>query len=155
MRQLDAPPKTSAYDVAVYFLHLAASEEEADLLSHLRLQKLLYYAQAWSLANRDRPLFHEQIEAWTHGPVVRDVYRRFADCGDALLTPPTGQFHLSNDDKAFVLSVWDAYKDLSATALRNMTHNEEPWVSAFRGPNKGQKPGVISQEAMRDYFRSR
>jgi uncharacterized phage-associated protein len=156
MGRVTAPPDTSVLDVADYFLTLAATtEEDPDYLSPMRLQKLLYYAQAWSLANRGRPLFHEKIEAWTHGPVVRSVYARFADYGDNTIAPSGQPPTLSPEDQDFVRSVWEAYKGFSATALRNMTHNETPWMAAFQGPSDGRPPGVVTLESMEEYFRQR
>jgi uncharacterized phage-associated protein len=156
MARVTAPPETSAIDVAEYFLNLAATtEEEPDYLSPMRLQKLLYYAQAWSLANRDRPLFHEKIEAWTHGPVVRNVYARFADCGDEPILPDGKPTKLAAEDQRFVRSVWDAYKGFSAIALRNMTHREAPWLQAYRGPSDGRAPGIVSHRSMQEYFAPR
>lgn len=63
----------SAYEVAQHLIRLAEFEEEPDYLTHLRLQKLLYYVQAWSMAMRSRPMFPERIEAWGHGPVVPNL----------------------------------------------------------------------------------
>lgn len=65
-----------AIDVARYFLALA-DEEAGDLVSNLKLQKLLYYAQGFHLAMTGRPLFDEPIQAWMHGPVVPAVYHAF------------------------------------------------------------------------------
>jgi uncharacterized phage-associated protein len=156
MARVTAPPDTSAQDVADYFLTLAATtEDEPDYLSPMRLQKLLYYAQAWSLANRGRPLFHEKIEAWTHGPVVRSVYARFVDRGDDTIAPSGQLTNLTADDQDFVRSVWEAYKGFSATALRNMTHNETPWLAAFRGRSDGRAPGIVSHRSMQEYFAQR
>src|SRR5688572_9971276 len=58
----------SALDVARYLIQLAAAEDEPEELSHLRLQKLLYYVQGWSLAQRGEAMFPDRIEAWAHGP---------------------------------------------------------------------------------------
>ncbi|OQY42717.1 MAG: hypothetical protein B6240_13665 [Desulfobacteraceae bacterium 4572_87] len=52
-------------------------EEAGDLISNLKLQKLVYYAQGFYLALYDEPLFNEPIEAWTHGPVIRELYRSY------------------------------------------------------------------------------
>ncbi|HSX79064.1 MAG TPA: type II toxin-antitoxin system antitoxin SocA domain-containing protein, partial [Candidatus Saccharimonadia bacterium] len=57
------------YDVAQYFL-AKADEDAGDLMSNLKLQKLVYYAQGFALALLDKPLFPQCIEAWIHGPVV-------------------------------------------------------------------------------------
>ena len=155
MPGVTAPVNTSALDIADYLLTLAAAEEEPDYLSPMRLQKLLYYAQAWSLANRDHALFREEIEAWTHGPVVRKVYACFADSGNAPISPTGNPTNLDEDDQEFVRSVWEAYKGFSATALRNMTHKEAPWIEAYRGPKAGQKPGIVSHDSMEAFFAQR
>ena len=121
-----------AIEVARYLVHRAAAEEEPEFLTHLRIQKLLYYVQGWSLANRKQPMFSERIEAWTNGPVVRDVYPYFARHGSLPIPPsevpePTG---LTDPEAEFIESVWNAYKKFSAWSLREMTHAEKPWVDA-------------------------
>ena len=67
------------FDVANYLLSLA-DPLEGDLISHLKLQKLLYYSQGVSLALRNQPLFNNKILAWAHGPVVREVWEYYKDC---------------------------------------------------------------------------
>jgi uncharacterized phage-associated protein len=59
----------SAFDIAQYFLW-KAQESNQELLSNMKLQKLVYYAQGLHLALNDAPLFKGKIEAWTYGPVV-------------------------------------------------------------------------------------
>lgn len=60
-----------ALDVAKYFLFLARNREAGDTISNLKIQKMLYYAQGYSLALFNKPLFDDRIEAWKHGPVVK------------------------------------------------------------------------------------
>lgn len=62
----------TANDIAKYFLALSNNEESGELISNLKLQKLLHYAQGFYLALYDQPLFHEPIEAWAHGAVIPD-----------------------------------------------------------------------------------
>ena len=62
----------SCHDVAKYFLALT-DEDAGDLISNLKLQKLVYYAQGFHLALFDTPMFGEPIEAWTHVPLSRKV----------------------------------------------------------------------------------
>jgi uncharacterized phage-associated protein len=136
---------------------LAANEDEPEYLTHMRLQKLLYYAQGWSLALRQRPLFADQIQAWAHGPVVPDVYRRLRDKSDGFISPDdlADEPSLSGDDAKFVREVWETYKDYSATRLRKMTHEEPPWLEARKGlkaEDASKKP--ISRSQMEQYFRS-
>ncbi len=148
---------SSSLDAARYLIHLASpsEDEDTDCLCHLRLQKLLYYVQAWHLAVRDKPLFGERIEAWTNGPVVKDVYPAFANYGYHSIPPTEGMepTSLTEQDKAFVRSVWDAYKQFSAGALRDKTHRESPWRDARGnlGPDE-RSSAEITHQAMRAYF---
>lgn len=145
----------AAFDVARYLIQLAANEQEPDCLSHLRLQKLLYYVQGWSLALRGKPMFDSRIEAWAHGPVVRDLYSKFADYGLQCLIPEKfGEPEdLSKADRQFIGEVWEAYKDYSATSLREMTHKETPWIEARNGCGPADRSDAeITPEAMRSFF---
>ncbi|MEM9215382.1 MAG: type II toxin-antitoxin system antitoxin SocA domain-containing protein [Cyanobacteria bacterium P01_F01_bin.150] len=78
----------TCHEVANYFLSLM-DEDAGDLISNLKLQKLVHYAQGIHLALYDKALFPETIEAWTHGPVVPELYHRYEKFGSALLPRPT------------------------------------------------------------------
>lgn len=144
-------------DVAKYLLLLAAQEPEAELVTHLRLQKLLYYVQGWSLAIRKNPMFDGIIQAWKHGPVVCDVYQDFAKYEKNPIPPQDDVesiVDISDEDKAFIESIWASYKRFSAVELRRMTHLESPWKSA-RGelsPEAWSRK-EISQASMIHFFR--
>ena len=146
----------SAYEVARYFAHIAVNDEEPDYLTNLRLQKLLYYAQAWSLVMRDKPLFPERIEAWVHGPVVCDVWDAFKAKGTGPITEDTiGEpvFDLTDDEQEFVRSVWDSYNSFSALKLREMIHEEDPWIIARGGCGAAERSNSeITHQALREYF---
>lgn len=77
----------NCYDIAKYFLCLV-DEEAGDLISNLKLQKLVYYAQGFHLAIYNIPLFHEPIEAWTHGPVIPDLYHEYKQYGLGAIPQP-------------------------------------------------------------------
>ena len=144
-----------ALDVARHLIELAAAELEPDHLTPLRLQKLLYYVQGWSLALRDQPMFEEQIQAWTNGPAVSAVWQEFK----AYEREPIVNYEespsssLSLQDRFFTRLVWEEYKGYSASRLYEKTHNEEPYRQA-----RGDLPlGVpsnreISQQSMKQYF---
>ena len=71
-------------DVARFFIDLAKRQNDldrGDMMTNLRLQKLLYFAQGWHLARFGRPLFDASIEAWPYGPVVPEVYRAYKEYG--------------------------------------------------------------------------
>ena len=140
-------------DVAKKLLTLSASGEEPDPMTHLRLQKLLYYVQGWSLGVRGVPMFDERIEAWAHGPVVKDLFRTYSDHGGTPIPPPDEAVNLTVEEDAFVESVWEEYKGYSALALRHMTHSEKPWVEARRGYGPADRCCVeITKDALREFF---
>ncbi len=140
----------SALDVANYFL--ASSQEEAgDLISNLKLQKLVYYAQGFHLAVHDGPLFDERIEAWTHGPVVPELYHYFKEY-EAGPIPPPSEFEFDKYDeevKELLDEVNDIFGQYSAWKLRNLTHDEPPWVNSYEKPEN-----VITQNSMKEYFKT-
>ncbi len=145
-----------AIDVARHLIHLASQQAEPEQLTHLQLQKLLYYVQGWHLASVGKPLFDDRIEAWVHGPVVKEVWPAFCDHKyQHIPTECAGQVvELPKSEREAIGSVWTYYKQFSANKLRDMTHKEPPWVKA-RG---SLHPSVrcdreISQESMREYFR--
>jgi uncharacterized phage-associated protein len=149
---------TRAIDIARLFIKLAAAEEEPGNLTNLQLHKLLYFAQAWSLAIRGNPLYVDRIEAWRHGPIVPAVHATYKEYGSRPIDPesagqPSG---LSDETIAFVRSIWESYKGYSALRLRDMTHQETPWLAAREGCRADDcTHAEISHEAMMKYFRRR
>lgn len=130
-------------------------------MTNLKLQKLLYYAQAWHLAALDRPLFSERIEAWIHGPVVPPVFGDFKhyrwnpiDCTPGEVTIEAGDPRWPIRD--CIKEVLDAYAEFSGPQLEAMTHSEDPWRDARKGiPSDAPSTAVISHEAMIRFYRPR
>ena len=137
---------TSAAAVANEFLALGRNDSSAPPIDQMKLQKLLFYAHAWYLAQTGNPLFEEDFEAWPWGPVVRDVYTQTADSGRApvskwisQLTRTTGSnpfdFNfttprvLDEGLGAYIKGVWESHKAFTGTQLSNATHlTGEPWT---------------------------
>jgi uncharacterized phage-associated protein len=105
---------------------------------------------------RDKPLFPERIEAWVHGPVVCDVWDAFKAKGTGPITEDTiGEpvFDLTDDEQEFVRSVWDSYNSFSALKLREMIHEEDPWIIARGGRGAAERSNSeITHQALREYF---
>ena len=134
MLEVNVVPSTLS--IAKELVRLSRIGEGADPLTHLRLQKLLYYTQAWSLVTRQSELFEETLEAWRYGPVVTEVREALPkNLGSRQVEPETftGAADLGPDEAEFVEAVWEEYKDFTAYKLRDMTHNETPWVNAWGG----------------------
>jgi uncharacterized phage-associated protein len=138
----------SCHNIADYFLTLC-DEDAGDLISNLKMQKLLYYAQGFHLAMFNEPLFHEPIYAWTHGPVVAEAYARFKQYGSGPIPRPTEIDHSAIDVEKweFLDEVYNVFGQYSAWKLRNMTHDEPPWKNT-------PSMGVISHESLAEYFKT-
>lgn len=133
-------------DVANYFL-LKADVDAGDAISNLKLQKLLYYAQGFTLALTGAPLFNEPILAWAHGPVVKVIYHTFKEHGangiPALETRPEFDANISG----ILDEVYNVYGQFSAWKLRNMTHAEPPWKDT-------ELSAEISHDKLSAYFKT-
>lgn len=143
-----------ASTIASYII--AFSQEHGDPVSNLKLQKLLYYAQAWHLAINDRPLFDEQIEAWVHGPVVPSVYREYKQFSWQPIAAAVVEPKLEKDVVDHLDEVMEVYGSLTALKLEQLTHAEYPWQHA-RGnlPEDASSNAVITHDDMKAYYRKR
>ena len=142
----------TCYDVAGYFLWRA--QKSGSFVSNLKLQKLVYYAQAWYLANHKGPLFNEGIEGWVHGPVIPDLYRNYKKYSyHPIITKGLQKPSLNKEITKYLDEVLKVYFAYDALSLEIMTHNEEPWISSRKGlsPHKnGNKP--ITNYSMKRYY---
>jgi len=146
----------SAIDVANYLAWLAESDEDNDLITHLRMQKFLYYTQGWSLGTTGEPLFDEEIIAYPNGPVVHRAHGELKRFGRDTIhadTCPGDMDNLTDDEMDLVARVYNTYKTHSASSLVSMTHNERPWREARGGvPDGMHSNNVISVESIKSYF---
>jgi uncharacterized phage-associated protein len=136
----------NALDIAKYFITLASPEEE-DLITNLKLQKLLYYAQGFHLVLFGKPLFSENIEAWQYGPIVPEVYRLYKQYGSSSLPQPD-DFNIAQyarETQELLNEVYEVYGQYTAPALMRFTHQELPWKETPLGEE-------ISHDLMKAYF---
>jgi len=131
---------------------LTLSEPEmGDLISNLKLQKLLYYVQGFHLAKFDAPLFEGDIKAWQYGPVSEEAYHAFKEFGSGAITPPENfdinALNLEKDQLMLILDVNSLFGQYSAVKLMNMTHSEPPWLGTPIGE-------VIPQDLLKNYFKT-
>jgi uncharacterized phage-associated protein len=144
---------TSADAVADYLIALAHQRGES--VNNLKLQKLLYYAQAWHLALHDEPLFPEKFQAWMSGPVIPDMYWRFKRFGISdIPVPAQPAASLPESTTRFLDELADEYMPLDEYDLSSMTYREAPWMTAHRGLDIADPCNVELDEAeMRTYFK--
>ena len=147
---------TTAQQVAEYFL-LLVDQEAGDLMTNLRLQKLLYYAQAWHLAILGRPLFNDDFEAWVHGPVIPSLYSMYRIHGwSAIPAPDSTDFSPSEESRGVIKEVWGTYSQYSAKRLEEISHGEAPWQHAREGYGPADRCNVvICKEDIRQYYAAR
>lgn len=139
----------TARNIADYILSRSSVEEGNDT-TNLKLQKLLYYCQGFHLAVFNTPLFNERIEHWDHGPVVPHVYHEFKAYSSNPI-PPVPSFDetiLSSKSKGLIDEVLKVYDQFSAWKLRDLTHNETPWLDT-------DDCEEITHEQLKSYFKTR
>lgn len=128
--------------------------EQGDLITNLKLQKLLFYQQGFWLAEYGEPLFAERVEAWAYGPVVPEIYHAFKRYGRAALDVQKEghEMHFAPAERErFFYCVYEVFVQYSASGLMRMTHEEAPWKAAW-SCGKGTE---ITHEAMRKNFQGR
>ncbi len=134
----------SARDVAQYIL------ENRGPMTTMKLQKLVYYTQAWSIVWDDNVLFDDPIEAWKNGPVVRDLWESSRGQFRVAEIPNSDTSRLSPEQRDTVDRVLEFYGAKDAQWLSDLTHMEDPWKDAYK---RGQN-SEISLELMSEFYSS-
>jgi len=118
-----------------------------------KLQKLVYYCQAWHLVWEGEPLFPERIEAWAGGPVVPDLYQRHRGAFRISSWAWGDPENLTADEETTVEAVLGSYAHLTGAQLRQLTHQEGPWLSARAGLAPGDRSNRdIDPDEIADYY---
>lgn len=137
-----------AITVARYLIYLSYRDEEKIVLTPMKLQKLLYYAQGYSYNWNGDKLFTDEIEASNSGPVVRNVYFKFKKYGQNKLPESEGADIITTGErKETIQAVWMGYKNVSGIELAVMSKMEEPCLNCLRN-NKG----IIERKSIKEYF---
>lgn len=136
----------SIFDVARFFLSKIP-------MSHLKLQKMCYYAQAWHLALFNRRLFNEAFQAWLHGPVSPKLYRHYAQWKYYEISQYTGTIDLDTGIEDFLEMIFGIYGGYSGGQLEELTHSEDPWIQARDGAD-GYSTNIISDDSMAEYYKN-
>lgn len=158
-----------AYKVLDICRHVINYSNEHDYgISNLKLQKILYFIQAYFLTNKidNSPCFDEKIEAWDFGPVVPKAYHEYKQYGSGDI--PTVDSYIwfdeediwnfkrvkfkdniiKDEDKKLIDKVIDMFSDYSATDLVSLTHRQLPWINAY-APYQNNE---ITIDSIREYF---
>ena len=140
----------TVFDVAAFILHKKGA------MTAMKLQKLVYYCQAWSLIWDESPLFLERIEAWANGPVVRDLYNMHKGKFKVDISDIEGNLDaLNQPQQDTVLAVLRDYGNKSSQWLSDLTHSEVPWIEARQGLAPGERgENEITLDSMYQYYQA-
>jgi uncharacterized phage-associated protein len=134
-------------DVAAYII------SKLRTVDAMKLQKLVYYSQAWSLVWDAKPLFRDKVEAWANGPVVRGLFKTYQGQYKISRSLAGDKNALTRTEQETVDAVLRFYGDKDAFYLSELTHRERPWMEARRGIAPGDKSDrEITKASMRDYY---
>lgn len=140
----------TVYDVAKYILNHAGG------MTTMKLQKLVYYSQAWSLAWDGKPLFDDDFEAWANGPVCPKLFHSHQ--GEYTVSKTfydrKGDVNALDEDSIETINaVIRDYGDKSPQWLSELTHKERPWREAREGVSPGVRSNhIVSKEVMQEYY---
>lgn len=138
----------NVFDTAKYIL------EKCGVMSTMKLQKLCYYAQAWSLVWDDKPLFNEDFQAWSNGPVCNELFQKTKGKFLATVDDETGgDDDLSDNQKDTIDRVIEYYAKHDAQWLSRLTHLEDPWKNARANiPDGAICDAIIPKDEIAMYY---
>ena len=159
-------PKTpvTVFDVAAYILNkYTPMAKKHGPMTVMKIQKLVYYCQAWSLAWDEGPLFEEELEAWVHGPVVRKLFTlnrgryQIHKLEDDNGNPKGNPKKLREEQQETVDLIVEHYGPKAPVALTALTHQEPPWRKARNrgdlGPSERGSEKILHED-MKKYYSS-
>lgn len=148
--------RITIFDVANYFLS-RVELDAGSVMTHLKLQKICYYVQAWHLVFDDDPMFNQRFQAWAHGPACPDLWDKYKEYRWHPIPPPEDN---EFDSSAFsqpeietMEAVWDAYGHYDGKYLEDLTHQEDPWLIARGNCPPGEYcDNIITLESMKEFY---
>lgn len=137
----------NVFDTAKYIL------EQSGPMSVMKLQKLCYYSQAWSLVWDDCPLFDEDFQAWHTGPVCPELYTKTEGKHTVRAKDETGGAgDLTDNQKDTIDKVLKHYATHDAQWLGAVARLEDPWIKAHGSTQTDKCPNVITKESIAEYY---
>jgi uncharacterized phage-associated protein len=147
--------RTTIDNVAQYFLHLSSQGTNRGI-THLKLQKLVFYAQALSYSIKKESLFDDDFEAWVHGPVSPALYYKYKSYGSKEIDDIPEKPTLDPKDELVIKIVWNMFGAKDGKFLENRTHNEQPWQASRKGLKYYEHSNeVISKSLIQTYYSSK
>jgi uncharacterized phage-associated protein len=145
---------TNLDTIADYFIYVA--NDTGSFISNLKLQKLVYYAQAWHLGIYDTPLFDEDFEAWVHGPVIPALFYQYKEFSWKPILKEVQKPDFSPELNEFLEEITEEYFICDGFELELMTTRENPWIYARKGLARDEPShAIITKDSMRHYYKER
>jgi uncharacterized phage-associated protein len=141
--------RPSIEDIADWFLM-------KEPVTHKKLQKLCYYAIAWSWALMDKSIVsNDEFQAWVHGPVSPVLWKKYTGNGWNIIPKPESTMEMPSDVQELLESVWITYGAKSGNELEALSHAELPWRKARQGAsNNAQLTTSIDTGVMKAFYNS-
>lgn len=144
------------FDVANYIIQLANNfpykdiQFQPDGITHLKLQKILYYTQVVFLVKKRERAFEEKIVAWKYGPVIQEIYTKYTSQWRNFLEVDNGwkDSSLTPEDKKLIERTREIFGRYSANQLVEMTHSDDPWKNTVQS-------NEISSDSLIQFYQGR
>jgi uncharacterized phage-associated protein len=144
----------TCFDIIPYLLQKSISLGYSGF-TPLKLQKILYYCQAWNLVFKGKPLFPQYFEAWVHGPAIPEVYKKYKEFGFGVILTEnnSSSIELENTEREIIDLVLNLYGKKHGKYLELLTHSEPPWIIARHTllPNQLSKKKISWRNMMKYY----
>jgi uncharacterized phage-associated protein len=131
-------------DICHWFIKKAHEKNEP--MTHITLQKLLYFTWVWYRVSFDKSLFDYKFNTFEYGPVHEDVWQTYKNYkGGAFLPLPSKESCLTSDITQFLEEIWTEYGTSGTFELSDLSHEDPVWETEF---NKDQKLPFVEKEKM-------
>ena len=137
-------------DKVAHYIAMSAYE-----ITNMSMQKLLYYVDGFAQVLLGRNIFADNCEAWAHGPVFPNIYKKFKSFGndqikvESIAIPDL----VDEEEKRVIDTVLSAFAIYNGVFLRNLTHLETPWKEARKGYEEYDRcNNIIPKESIGNYF---
>lgn len=140
----------SVFDIANWFIKKGVD-------THKKLQKLCYYAQAWGYVFNNVPMFGSDFEAWSHGPVNRQLWDALKSYTyrelDQNVFDNIAKTITDKDVLETLEQVWATYGGYSGFELARLSRTETPWLETRKDYAPWEPcTDIIDPEIMKKYY---
>ena len=143
----------TAINISDYFTNKAIEEKHP--LTIMQALRLTYIAQGFHLSLMDKPFFQEEIHAWKHGPVVKNLYDHLSKISENYIIKKKqdiNDIHFEKKQLDILNVVFGKYAKLQAWDFSGLTYKKgTPWEITYKNNPEGD--GVIKKELIKSHFK--